>query len=612
MGKAKWTVALLGAAVVACAVGARAEEGAQESLAREARERAATATASEREKVAELARAEASAALKSGEALYQKGEYALASERLGTVLDREPDNPQALLFGGLAAVRLDHPEKAAVLWGRFQEATRDEKAAVEVGRMRTILLREAAERAAKEAVAREQQLARLDTDPRRVAVETFRNAGSAEYASLGKALAAMMIDNLSALPGVSVLEREQVQALEAEAKLGASGLVEKGTAVRAGKLLRAGSVATGSHVDWTASPTHLRLEALLVDVDAGTAVADAKSEALATEFYKLVPAVAERFAAALGRPVSQLPPPVKQQVEKEHTHSLDAAVAFGHALDGLDRHDAEAALKACKEVEQADPNFDLAKRKCAFVPPVWLSMQGVASSVEPTAFAMAGAGAASGSVWPAVVGALVVGGIAGGTYAAVSGGGGGGGGGGNGGNPPGNNPPQLNGVADRTVGAGQTAVIDMDCRDPDGTTTTITNPNPAPGGSFNQTSGVPATARYRQTTSQGQVGESFTTSFTCTDSGAPPASTSQSATIRIVAQPQPEPTPTPQPTPVPCRPLGASCSANSQCCSRGCAGDPSICCGVEGAACTTDADCCGGSPFFLFCDTYFGVCEPSG
>src|SRR5262249_50137760 len=158
----------------------------------------------------------------------------------------------------------------------------------------------------------------------------------------------------------------------------------------------------------------------------------------------------------------------------------------GQALDGLDRHDSDAALKACKEVEKADPNFQLAKKKCAFVPLMWLTMDGVVIAMEPTAFAMAGLGAGTTSyAGPAIAGLLVGGGTAGGGVAATSGGGGGGGGGG--GTTGGNNPPGLSGVGDRTVGAGQTAAIDMTCRDPDGTTTTIAAGSLPPGGSFNQT-----------------------------------------------------------------------------------------------------------------------------
>ncbi|HSD11760.1 MAG TPA: tetratricopeptide repeat protein, partial [Candidatus Binatia bacterium] len=428
-----------------------------------------------------MKREEREVALKAGEELYKRGEYSLSLERLQTAVQSDPRSSEALLFMGLAELRTDDPKQAAVAWGRLQQVTGDPRLAQDVGRMRTILLREVSEREAKEAVAQERRLGAERTDPRTVAVATFRNAGTPPYGALGKAMAAMLIDNLSALPGIKVLEREQVQALEEEAKLSGSGLVEKGTAVRAGKLLRAGRVAAGSHADWTASPTHLKLDAVLVEVDQGQIIGEGKSEALASEFYKLVPAVATTLAAALNVPVGGLGAEQKQKLENPHTHSLDAVLAFGQALDALDHHDSEAALKACKEVEKADPNFELAKKKCGFVPLAWLSMDGVATAMEPTAYAMAGLGAAPASYWgPAVAGALVVGGIAGGVAAATSGGGGGGGGGGEG--TAGNNPPGLTGVSDRTVGAGQTAAIDMTCRDPDGTSTTITHGNLPPGG----------------------------------------------------------------------------------------------------------------------------------
>jgi len=450
--------------------------------------------AAERAALQDVKSGEQQSALKSGEELYKRGEYALAAERLQTAVSNDPNDAEALLFMGLAELRSNDPAKAAQTWGKLQQVAKDPRLAQDVGRMRTILLREASERAARDALEQERRRLGERTDPRTVAVATFRNVGTPAYAPLGKALAAMLIDNLSALPGIKVLEREQVEALEQEAKLSGTGLVEKGTAVRAGKLLRAGRVTAGSHADWTASPTHLKLEAVLVDVDAGTTLTTAQSQAQAEEFFRLVPSVATTFATALNQPVSSMPADVKQKVQEQHTQSLQATLAFGKALDGLDHHDAQAALEACKEVEKADPNFKLAKKKCAFVPLAWLSPEGVAAAMESTAFAMAGGATTPSYLVPGIIGALVVGGIAGGTYAAVHNGGGGGGG--NGGvNPPGNNPPQLNGVSDRTVGGGQTAAIDMTCNDPDGTVTTIANPNPPPGSSFTQTSGVPATGR---------------------------------------------------------------------------------------------------------------------
>jgi len=367
-----------------------------------------------------------------------------------------------MLFSGLAQLHLDNPQKAAEVWGRLQQETTDPKLAQDVGRMRTILLREAAERAAKQALAQERQLQAQRTDPRTVAISTFQNSGTAEFATLGKALAAMLIDNLSALPNVRVLEREQVQALEEEARLAASGLTEKTTAVRTGKLLRAGRVSAGSHTDWTASPTHLALSALLIDVDAGTTVAEGKSEAFATEFYQLVPQVATTFSGALGQPAAQLPPAIQERLQKPHTRSLPAALAFGKALDALDHHDAQAALEACKLAQKEDPNFELAKKKCAFIPFGWLSIDGVIAAMEP----VGGTAVASSSLLPAAIGVAVLGGaIAGGVLAYPGGAGESHGGGSTGAGAVGS-PPDLSGVSDQSVAGGQTATIDMQCVDP--------------------------------------------------------------------------------------------------------------------------------------------------
>ncbi len=559
--------------------------------------------------------AESSPSARTAEELYQSGDFEAALVRLRAAIAENANDSKAYLLLGLVELRRNDPAAAAAAWARYEELAKDPRAAQEIGKMRTIVAREAAERAARQALDREKQIGGEGGSPRTVAVATFQNAGSAQYANLGKALAAMLIDNLTAVPGVTVLEREQVEALEKEAKLSGTGLAEKGTAVRAGRLLRAGRVAAGSHADTTATPAELRLDALLVDVSASKTVTEGKSEALANEFYKLIPAVATKFATELGTEPSQLPPAAKAKLTEEHTRSLAAAVAFGKALDGLDRHDVQSALEACKVAQREDPNFRLAKKKCGFIPAVWLSNQGIVSAVEPTALgttttAAAAAGAGGVPIWVPVAGALAAGGIAGGTYAAVSNGGGHGSGS-NGGGTGGNAAPALSGVADRTVTAGQTAALELSCRDPEGTASTITNPQKGPGATFTETSGDPATALYQQPTNVNQVGQNFTAGFTCTDSGSPAASVQLSATIHVVssgAEPTPTPggkveptpvpvvsTPTPVPTPVSCKVLGNTCSSSFECCSSNCGvtpQSPNACCVPPQGSCTSTPDCC--------------------
>jgi TolB-like protein len=412
------------------------------------------------------------------------------------------------------------------------------------------------------------------TSPRTVAVAPFRNLGSPEYAHLGKALESMLIDNLSALPGVRVLDREHVNALIEGARRAGSDLVGDDAAIRAGKLLTGG----GSISSWTASPTHLALEALLVDVDAGATILQTRLEALATEFYNLVPGVAEQFATALGKPLDTLPPEVPQKIEQPHTKSIKAVLLLGEALDALDRKDVDAARKACKALDKEDADFPLAKEKCAEIPLEWLALASVASAVEPMPLAMAaasaaGAGAAGGAASAASEGLkeqatepssytkyaplallalLLIGGGAGG-YALSQGGGGGGPAPANPPPPPGgNNPPTLQGVGDRSIPAGDSAAIDMQCFDPDSTATSIQITGAGPNSSFDQTSGNPASGHYRQVTNANQVGQVFNVSFVCTDSGNPPASDTKTAQIRVLAAftqtASPTPTPTASPT----------------------------------------------------------------
>ncbi|MGH7899918.1 MAG: tetratricopeptide repeat protein, partial [Candidatus Binatia bacterium] len=396
-----WLVATLIAAPAFSSRPARAADlDAPDAREEEVRRRiqADSAAAAERERqiVADERRVVSAGPLRAAKDLYQKQDFAGAAAELEAVIAADPDNPDALLLAGLAHLRLDDPANAGTRWERFTAVSPDPKLAQEIGRYNTIVLHEANLRYAKEAVARERELVAAPTSPRAVAVAPFRNAGSAEYAPLGKALASMLIDNLAPLPGVLVLEREQVNALIEEAKLVGTGLVEKRSAVRAGKLLRAGRVVAGSHEDWTASPTHLRIEVALVGVDAGSVLASTRTEAPAAEFYKLIPGVAEEFAGALGQPVERLPAEVRQQIRQTHTRSIQAELLYGQALDALDRKDVDAARDACEKLAAEDPGFSLAKRKCDRVPAAWLTLPAIVAAVEALILTAA-AGAAAGA-----------------------------------------------------------------------------------------------------------------------------------------------------------------------------------------------------------------------
>ena len=96
------------------------------------------------------------------------------------------------------------------------------------------------------AVAREQDVVATPPEPGSIAVQAFVNQGDESYRAMAKGLAAMIIADLSKVPGLKVLEREKVQLLLDEMKLGDAGLADPAGAVRSGRLMRAEKVIVGN------------------------------------------------------------------------------------------------------------------------------------------------------------------------------------------------------------------------------------------------------------------------------------------------------------------------------------------------------------------------------
>src|SRR3989454_7594279 len=95
---------------------------------------------------------------------------------------------------------------------------------------------------------------RADTRPG-LAVFPIWNGGSygqdrENFDALQKGMAAMIISELAANPGARVVEREELQRLLEEQKLGAAGRVDDATAARIGKLIGARYVVTGTFIDF--------------------------------------------------------------------------------------------------------------------------------------------------------------------------------------------------------------------------------------------------------------------------------------------------------------------------------------------------------------------------
>ena len=147
---------------------------------------------------------------------------------------------------GLVALRREDNAQALQLLQQYAREDPEGAAAREVPKTLTLLSSAQLQQEVASAVAREAEVVSSPPEPGSIAVQAFVNQGNEAYRAMAKGLAAMIIADLTKVPGLKVLEREKVQLLVNEAKLGDSGLADTKSAVRSGRLMRAEKVVVGN------------------------------------------------------------------------------------------------------------------------------------------------------------------------------------------------------------------------------------------------------------------------------------------------------------------------------------------------------------------------------
>lgn len=186
------------------------------------------------------------ARVRQGIRAFKDGDYAQSRELLQQASQQAPLTPVVSYYLGL--VQLELKDKGAALRNLQDFVRNDPQAAREkkVPEMVTLLASEMLQAEVKDAMAREAALSEQPPEPGTIAVHAFTNRKDPAYAALAKGIAAMVISDLSKVPGVRVLERQKLQKLLDELKLSASGLVDQAALVRSGRLMSAEKVVVGS------------------------------------------------------------------------------------------------------------------------------------------------------------------------------------------------------------------------------------------------------------------------------------------------------------------------------------------------------------------------------
>lgn len=191
---------------------------------------------------------------------------------------------------------------------------------------------------------------------RTVAIAYFdNNTGKAELAPLAKGLADMLITDLSNVSSLQIVERDRLNQVLAELKLGRSKFIDPKTAQQLGKGLAAEFIMTGGY---TLAGDVLRLDARIIEVKTSKVRASEKVEGAKDEFFALEKELVEILVRTLDL---KLAVAEKSKLRSNATESFAAWSSYSAGLDAKDRGDDAEARRLFQAALDADPNYKAAK-----------------------------------------------------------------------------------------------------------------------------------------------------------------------------------------------------------------------------------------------------------
>ncbi|MCX5768624.1 MAG: hypothetical protein NTZ43_15505 [Gemmatimonadetes bacterium] len=182
----------------------------------------------------------------------------------------------------------------------------------------------------------------------------FRGADST-LRPLERGFADLLSVDLARTGRLTVLEREQLHAITAELAVSASGATDSATAVRAGRLLRAGRFVQGAITQLDGQS--LRIDAQVVDAESGAVLARAGGDATMDAIFDLESRIAVGVHDALGVPLTE-----QERAAMGHrsTTSIAAFLQYGAGLLARDANRLRDAQRYFHDAALIDAHFETA------------------------------------------------------------------------------------------------------------------------------------------------------------------------------------------------------------------------------------------------------------
>lgn len=274
----------------------------------------------------------------------------------GAALALEPDNVLGPLVIGSCQEQAERYDDAVATYDSFAREHPRARGVAALLAKAQLALRASAERTARQALAREAELAQQPPERATVAVLPLVIAGDSGVQPLSRGLAELITTDLAYIRALRLLERVQIGVLLDELKLGETERADPATAARVGRLLRAERMVQGTANIPTGGPVQL---SATVVTGAGVVRPVGQVTGPFPRLLELEKQVVFDLAAQLGIELTEAE---RQRILSQGPKSLAAFLAYSQGLDDLDRGDYAGAARNFGAAAQADPSFQAAQQ----------------------------------------------------------------------------------------------------------------------------------------------------------------------------------------------------------------------------------------------------------
>lgn len=291
---------------------------------------------------------------------YKAERFAEARVPLEKARHLDPKDGVSALYAGLAAEQTKDYAAAKDAYNAYLAVGKTRSVRNDIRVRLVTVSREEAKEAAKDAVAREAQIAQVPGSPTTVAVLPFTVTGAdANLQPLQVGLADLVISDLAKPKKLTIVERDRIQAISDEIALSKNGQVDAATAVRAGKLIQAGRIVKGSLISTGAS--NITMTSTTVNTQNSATVGQgADANGTLDQLFDLEKRLVFATFTDLG---ITLTPAERQDVDRRPTHSLQAFLDYSRGLMAEDAGRLDEAARFFESARNTDPGFGAALQR---------------------------------------------------------------------------------------------------------------------------------------------------------------------------------------------------------------------------------------------------------